>query len=173
MMWVAPQKHTRAQSPRRYAHVKYSNGGCSGFEPDFLFIYSVHNFSNRIFPTLFCFQLSIPYFSSDCKRKRKNRFRISEFKAAISVRNPEPRGCVAAADVLYPWAQKPCFFIFSPAWRTCFLSAAMVYCKMKFFICGGTTSRTVIFRRLHGMGTFSKANTALTHGSTATARSTR
>ena len=43
-MWVAPQKHTRAQSPRRYAHVKYSNGGCSGFEPDFLFIYSVHNF---------------------------------------------------------------------------------------------------------------------------------
>lgn len=29
--------------------IKYSNGGCSGFEPDFLFIYSVHNFSNRIF----------------------------------------------------------------------------------------------------------------------------
>lgn len=72
MMWVTPQKHTRAQSPHRYAHVKYSNGGCSGFEPDFLFIYSVHNFSNRIFPTLFCFQLSIPYFSSDCKRKRKD-----------------------------------------------------------------------------------------------------
>ncbi len=29
--------------------VKYSNGGCSGFEPDFLKIYSVNNFSNRIF----------------------------------------------------------------------------------------------------------------------------
>lgn len=29
--------------------VKYSNGGCSGFEPDSLFIYSVYNFSNRIF----------------------------------------------------------------------------------------------------------------------------
>lgn len=29
--------------------VKYSNGGCSGFEPDFLFIYSANNFSNRIF----------------------------------------------------------------------------------------------------------------------------
>ncbi len=27
------------------ALVKYSNGGCSGFEPDFLFIYSVYNFS--------------------------------------------------------------------------------------------------------------------------------
>ncbi len=25
--------------------VKYSNGGCSGFEPDFLFIYSAYNFS--------------------------------------------------------------------------------------------------------------------------------
>ena len=31
------------------SHVKYSNGGCSGFEPDFLFIYSANNFSNRIF----------------------------------------------------------------------------------------------------------------------------
>ncbi len=29
--------------------VKYRNGGCSGLEPDFLFIYSAYNFSNRIF----------------------------------------------------------------------------------------------------------------------------
>lgn len=28
-----------------FSFVKYSNGGCSGFEPDSLFIYSVHNFS--------------------------------------------------------------------------------------------------------------------------------
>lgn len=33
----------------RACFIKYSNGGCSGLEPDFLFIYSVHNFSNRIF----------------------------------------------------------------------------------------------------------------------------
>lgn len=36
---------------------KYSNGGCSGFEPDSLFIYSVYNyFSNRIFHVLLIFK---------------------------------------------------------------------------------------------------------------------
>ena len=29
--------------------IKYSNGGCSGLEPDSLSIYSVYNFSNYIF----------------------------------------------------------------------------------------------------------------------------
>ncbi len=28
--------------------LKYRNGGCPGLEPDFLLIYSVYNFSNRI-----------------------------------------------------------------------------------------------------------------------------
>ncbi len=32
-----------------HLHIKYSNGGCSGFEPDSFYIYSAYNFSNRIF----------------------------------------------------------------------------------------------------------------------------
>lgn len=49
-----------------YAFFKYSNGGCSGIEPDFLFIYSAYNFSNRIFLRyLIPFQYNI--FSPHCQ----------------------------------------------------------------------------------------------------------
>ena len=49
-----------------HAFFKYSNGGCSGIEPDFLFIYSAYNFSNRIFLRyLIPFQYNI--FSPHCQ----------------------------------------------------------------------------------------------------------
>ena len=50
---------------------RHSNGGCSGFEPDFLFIYSAYNFSNRIFRSLFNSQMSIPHFPATVNSFRK------------------------------------------------------------------------------------------------------
>lgn len=46
--------------------VKYSNGGCSGFEPDFLLIYSVYNFSNRILIIMF-----FTLYHTGCKKSSK------------------------------------------------------------------------------------------------------
>ena len=40
--------HTEVSVHISLLSVKYRNGGCSGFEPDYLFIYSANNFSNRI-----------------------------------------------------------------------------------------------------------------------------
>ena len=61
-----PQRHTGEVPKRTRRDVpffKYSNGGCSGFEPDLLTrgagIYSVYNFSSRTFLQLFNSPLSI------------------------------------------------------------------------------------------------------------------
>jgi hypothetical protein len=45
-----PPKHiTRSTSQNAESpEIKYSNGGCFGFEPNLLLIYSANNFSNRI-----------------------------------------------------------------------------------------------------------------------------
>lgn len=46
--------------------VKYSNGGCSGFEPDFLYFYSAYNFSNRIVFIFFC----LAQYSKSCQKSQ-------------------------------------------------------------------------------------------------------
>lgn len=76
MMRHTPQRRTQKYFSREcLVLIKYSNGGRSGVEPDFLkhimLLYSAYNFSNRIFHSLFNSQMSIPHFPATVNSFRK------------------------------------------------------------------------------------------------------